>query len=491
MRAIGVVATAVVFAAGCFSSHRAADASGGPPPVMPPPGVYDVGPAPAEGTLCPWLPEPPPDCDTGGTGYCDAGELARALAGARPGDVVRVGRCRVSASLSVPAGVTLAGVDPTASIVVAPPNQPAIALSAEASPSIVRCLDVTANRAPGVLVVGPGEARVEHLTVHAPTGMGVSAEGVGRLSLHRLDLVGPVTPDNAAMQPLDPTPEEVGVFGLELKQVGEVTIYGTTITGFAYVGLLAIETAVTLRATEVSRNLGSGAMFVGGPVCARGLSSEGALQGSRLIPAYDIVLTDGAEFHGADVSIIESEGYAILQASSSLDVEGLVLEGNRQGGLWVQGGGETTIRGPGTRIVDNHSAGVFVCSAAAVSISGAEISRTQGRVRVIGSRPVEIGAGLVLGAVANIRLTDIRLADNATAGMILDLGTAPAPEIDGVFVSGTGDAFGAVAFDEFGWLGIGGWDDGVTREGAAEINDTLGGPGEPGLEGFGCPGAAP
>ncbi|MBW2460070.1 MAG: hypothetical protein JRH11_00390, partial [Deltaproteobacteria bacterium] len=53
---------------------------------------------------------------------------------------------------------------------------------------------------------------------------------------------------------------------------------------------------------------------------------------------------------------------------------------------------------------------------------------------------------------------------------------------------GTGDAFGAVAFDSFGWLGVGGWDDGVTREGAVEVNDTLGGPGEPGLEGIGCPG---
>ncbi len=483
-----MVATVVVFAAGCFSSHGAADAAGGPPPVMPPPGVYDVGPAPAEGTLCPWLPEPPPDCDTGGTGYCDAGELARALAAAGPGDVVRVGRCRVSASLSVPAGVTLAGVDREASMVVAPANRPAIVLSAEASPSAVRCLDVTANGAPGVLVQGPGEARVEHLTVHTPTGVGVSAEGVGRLSLHRLDLVGPVTPANAAMQPLNPIPEEVGVYGLELKQVEEVTIYGTTITGFAYVGLLAVETAVTLRAVEIFGNLGTGALFAGGPVCARGLWSEGALQGSRLIPAYDVVLTDGAEFHGADVSIIESEGYAMLQNESFLDVEGLVLEGNRQGGLWVQGGGETTIRGPGTRIVDNHAVGVFVCSAAVVSISGAEISRTQSRVRIVGSRPVEIGAGLILGAVADIRLTDIRLADNETAGLVLDLGTAPAPEIDGVFVSGTGDAFGAVAFDEFGWLGVGGWDDGVTREGAVEINDTLGGPGEPGLEGFGCPG---
>ncbi|MBW2463814.1 MAG: right-handed parallel beta-helix repeat-containing protein, partial [Deltaproteobacteria bacterium] len=405
-RAAFVVATAAVFAAGCYSSHGEADA-GASRPVMPPPspGVYDVGPAPGEGTLCPWLPEPPPGCAGEGTGYCDAAELTEALAGARPGDVVRVGPCRVSASLTVPPGVTLAGVDPLGSVVVAPSGQPAIVLSAASSPSVSRCLSVEANRAPGISVEGPGEARVEYVMVHAATGVGVSAEGVGRLSLHGVDLAGPVTPTNASMQPLDPTPEETGVFGLQLHEVGEVTIYGTTIRGFAYAGLLATETAVTLRAVEISGNLGAGALFAGSPVCARSLSSDGALQGTRLIPSYGIVLTQGAEFHGADVSIRESEAYAILQDGSSLDVEGLVLEGNQQGGLWVQRGGETAIRGPGTRIIDNHSVGVSVCNAASVSISGAKISRTQSRVRIIGTMPVEIGAGLVLGAVENIRLT--------------------------------------------------------------------------------------
>jgi len=388
-------------------------------------------------------------------------------------------------------GVILAGVDRDASVVSAPAGRSAIVVSAHSSPTVVRCLTAVANEAPGVVVEGTGEARAEHLTVLADTGVGLRATGVGRLALHGLDLVGPVTSANADAQPLDPTPEEVGTYGLELTGVGEVTIYGTSITGFALAGLLAAESDVTLRATELSENLGAGAMFVGGQACVRGLTSERSLQGTRLIPAYGLVFTSGAEVHGADVSVIESEGYGILQDDSHLDVETLVLEGNRSGGLWAQGGGETRVAGEGNRIVDNGFAGVRVCGASAVSISDAEISGSRRMTRIVGTRPVEIGAGLLLGDSAHIHLENLRLDENDTVGVVVDLGASATYEIVDVYVSGRGEAFGALAHDDVGWLEGGGWDDGITREGAVEINDAVGAAGWPDVETLRCVAVSP
>ena len=481
------LAAVAVLCAGCFQSHDGDDAV-----TPPPPGEYEVGPAPGEGTLCASLPEAPPGCGTGGAGICAADTLRLELARARPGDVVRVGRCRVSASLRVPAGVTLTGVDPEASIVAAPRGRPAVVLAAEAAPSVARCLTVEANAEFGVQAEGSGEARVEHVTIRAATGGGISADGVGRLSLHGLDLIGPVTPENADMLPLDPTPADVGTHGLALTEVGEVTIYGTTITGFALFGMLAVDSSVTLRGAELRDNLGTGVMFLGAPVCARSLTSQGTLQGSRLVPAYGVVLADGAELHAVDLHILEGQGIGLLQSGSSLDVEDLVVEQNDGGGVWVQESGQTLIHGAGTRIVDNTFVGLFVCQSSGLSISDAEISRTRKAVRLSGEvGTIEVGAGLTAGATTGIRLTDLHVCDNETVGIVLDLATEPAPEIEGVVVCGTGMAFGAVAFDDFGWLGTGGWDEGVSREGAVRINDTLDGPGPPGPRAFGCPGLAP
>ncbi len=463
---------------GCFGSHGTtetdarADADAGmePPRPRPPvPDSYDVPPAPGEGVECPELLAPAPPCVAGGGGICDASALRRALADAHTGDVVRVGNCRVTGSFSVPAGITLAGSGPDATVIVAPAGRPAVVVTPNDTPTVVRCFAAEANGAAGVSFEGAGEARAEHLTIRVDTGIGLGATDLDRLSMHDLEVTGSVRADNAEDQPSEPTPDDAATIGIALAGVREAMAYGTSIRGFAEAGLHAMNTNLTLRATEIREVLPTNVRVVGGHTCVRDLTADHALQGTRLIPAYGLVVAGGGRFVGADVSVTRSEGYAILVDGSSVELDALTLEGSANAGLWVQEGAEAQISD--AHILDNHFAGVRACDASSISISSSEIRGTRNLTRIVGTMPVEIGAGVLLGSSAHVHLAGLEISDNDTVGLVVDLGAGAIAEIDDVRVSGPDRGFGALAFDDLGWVESGGWDDGVTREGTVAAND--------------------
>ena len=92
---------------------------------------------------------------------CDGADLAEALSGASSGDTVEVGSCRVTASLSVPAGVTLVGQGQDVSFIVAPAGQTAITLAPGTTATQLRQLSVESDTT-GVVARGAGSVNVSN-----------------------------------------------------------------------------------------------------------------------------------------------------------------------------------------------------------------------------------------------------------------------------------------------------------------------------------------
>ena len=400
-------------------------------------------------------------------------DLSAALGSASSGDVVRIGPGLVEGSFIVPAGVRVEGAGVGETFIVARAEQPALVLNGGAG-SEVSGLTVVADGGFGIVSRTGRSAAIRDARVEVPRGVGVAVEGLASLVMSNVDIVGPVTSENASAQPLVPTPTDSASHGLVLMRVGDAQLDRVRVRGFASFGGLLVDSQTSWSEGEVSEILGTGLMVHGGGATVDGITVRLGFQGFRLLPSYGVVTAAEAELSTARVEICDIEGPGLLHDSSTIDHENLIVRDNADVGLWVQEAATMRLHGLGSMVSNNGLAGVVAMRARDVTVEDAEIASTRLLPRAAdGMRSVSAGDGVqVVGSGDRVLLRNVVLRNNARVGALIDLEgeTTSRLSLDSVDVEGEGTQLGVIA--QGGTL-LPDWDVGVRRIGATVANDSL------------------
>lgn len=425
-------------------------------------------------------------CDgtDGGTRICDAAELTSALATAAPGSTVPVGSCTITGNFTVPAGITLAGPvgSPRTHFVGAGTGPVLTLVSDAASAAAISDVDVESHGTVGVLAMGAGAPTMGNVSVTASIGVGIRLERTGAARIIGCTVTGPVTADNAGAVPVNPTSDETATHGILLVESHGVWIAGTTVSGFARFGLLAVGSdlawgSATGRGGSVGASLGTGIMISGGTASIEGVTVTGMLEGVQAIPAYAIVLSGGADVTTTNVVLENGEGFGLLQDSSTSTHTGLSATGNRFAGLWTQRSPSFVLReGTSSMIAHNGLAGIVSVETDSLEVHGGRIEGTTEQVSTVGETGLRMAADGVhlMEGTGTAVLDGVTLAGNARVGLLVDVraeGDLPRVTLTSVTVDASGTALGAIAQSPAGVVASGGWDSGITRQGAAALND--------------------
>lgn len=410
----------------------------------------------------------------GDADLCDAGELRDRLAKARPGDTVTIGACRVEGgSFVVPAGVTLAGKARADSVIAVPAGELGVTLTPGTPPARLVGLTVESDGRAGVIAIGAGEVEVQGVTVRATKGIALGVESATRAALTDVALSGPVTADNAASVPLDPTPAETATHGLVLVRVTDAQLSNVTTSGFARFGALVVEGNTSWTGGAASDNLATGLMIQAGVATLNGIEVCRTMQGVTLIPPYGLVISAGADVETNALTVCDGDGLGLIQSGARGRHLDLVASGNGDSAVWVQQSDSFEMSGTGTSLTGNKFGGVVIVDSANVSIADAQIDDSQLATRIFGEvGSVQVGDGVQLLRSSNaVVLENVTLRTNQRVGILIDLngGSTSGVALTGVTVSGTGEQLGAIA--QNGDV-LPGWDSGVTREGDTAQNDS-------------------
>jgi len=377
-------------------------------------------------------------------------DLETALAGASSGTTVRLGACRVEGAFTVPAGVTLAGAGPEATVVG------------------------------GTVVLSAGAA-LEDLAVETERGTGVTvASGSARIA--GVTLTGPITEANASDVPSSPDPASTATHGIVVDSAGSaaapVVLDDVRVRGFASFGLLAVDSVVEWSTGSASDNLGVGIGVDGGSIELVGLEVCRTLSGLRTVPAYGVVLTGSVEATTSVVTVCDTQGVGVLSHDARAVHSDFTGAGNSEPALWAQRGGRLEINGSGTLLSDNGVAGVVLAGTAEALVRDARIDGTRLTsilVEDLGNIDVGDAIQVVLdGPTTGVRIENVTLTDNARAGLVFDLpdgATVADSTVGALTVTASGDSLGAVAQTDSGPIPGGTWDARVTRAGATATND--------------------
>jgi hypothetical protein len=407
-----------------------------------------------------------------GVAACDPGALEAALSGAAEGDTVRIGACRVTASVTVPAGVTLEGEGVGESVLVGPEGEIPLTVQPAAEGTFVRNLRVESDGPAGVLLEGAGSVALEHVEIVASRGIGLGAEGLDELALTNVSLRGPVDAESASRILSPVSPEEIATHGLVIVGVGAARLDDVDSSGYAQFGALVVDSTITWAGGGAPANLGTGLMTWGGAATLTSLDLSGTFQGLQLVPAYGGVFAGGADVDTTSLRVSDSEGYGLLHSEATARHIDLTAHNNNLAALWLQRCSSFELSGAGSGLVGNGLAGIVAVDSSDVTIRHAHVDATVTRTAIVGEAGrVEVGDGVQLvGTTRNVTLEDLTLSGNARVGILVDLagGAFDGFSMSRVSVDGADDALGAVAQ---GGTPEPGWDDGVTRQGATAVND--------------------
>jgi len=446
--------------------------------------------------------------------HCDRGSAEAALAAAAPGEAGGLGAGEVQGPLHVPPGVTLAGTDGT--VVVAPVESGAIIALGGPSPTTVRDLDVRVDGRIGILARGGGGVTVANVSIDARRGIALGASELDDLRLEAVTMSGAVRADDAddprwvrvAGAPAEPgecpdpsdcecTPGErdeaagevcdeagrwatwTATFGLVLGSVADATLRDVEVVGFARWGVLSTDSEVRWEGGGVRDVLGVGVRQVGGALDLVDVAAEGTRAGLRGDRPYAVQVTDGARLTAARLELVDNDRYGLLVHRATGRLEDVRAERNGDAALWLSETDDFEVVGTATRLADNAFAGAVVVQSSGVRIADGAIATTVEQERPVGTIGVlRVGDGVHVTSSAGVSLADLRLTDNARAGVVVDLGAmgSDAVRFDGVEVSGTGSQLGAIAGRPAGAGQLtvatpADWDDGVTRSGDVAAND--------------------
>ena len=403
---------------------------------------------------------------------CDPDELQAALSNAADGDTVRIGTCRLTVSLTVPAGVTLEGAGVDDSVLVGPDGEVALTVEPAAGGTFVRNLSVESAGPAAVLVEGAGSATIEHVQIVASRGIGLGVEGLDDLILTNVSLRGPVDAANASGYLPPVSSEDVATHGLVIVGVGAATLNDVDSSGYAQFGALIVDSAITWSGGGTSENLGTGLMTWGGSATLTSLDLSGTFEGLQLIPAYGGVFAGGADVDTTSLHVSDSEGYGLLHSESTARHIDLTARNNDLAAVWLQNCSRFELSGAGSGLVGNGLAGIVAVDSSDVTIRHAHVDATVTRTMIVAETgSVQVGDGIQLvGTTDNVTLENLTLSGNARVGLLVDFagGTLDSLSMADVSVDGSGEALGAIA--QGGTLRAG-WDDGVMRQGATAAND--------------------
>lgn len=403
-----------------------------------------------------------------GSDPCEHDEVVAELAGASSGDTVRVGECAVAGPFVVPPGVTLAGQGRGQTRIT---GESPIVLSEGSGLS-----DLTVASAGRVAVRMGDRASIEAVTVDVQLGAGVIAEATSTVSLRDVEIVGPITADNAMSIPPSPSAESTATHGLILTSTGSAaepaTLEDVTVRGFAQIGALLSGSTVRWTRGGVRESLGVGAFGHGGSLDLEEVELTGMLRGVQFY-SYAGVFDAGIRLTTRDVVVSNNEAYGLVHddaPSTHVDIE---ASDNGEPGVWVQNTTGFELSGAGSLLSGNLLAGIVVIDSADVSIRDARIETSRLATRIVGEVDVEVGDGIhaVLASTETLRLDALTLASNERAGVLLDVASGAVSEstVGALTVDGAG--YGCVAQSTAGPIPSGAWDARVERRGATAAMD--------------------
>ncbi len=329
------------------------------------------------------------DCRDVRSGGDDGVSLKAALADSRAGDCVALGDHTFKGAFRVPAGVTLVAEN-------------------GARPRLVG----TRADAPAVLLVGGDGTRLLGVRVGSAAGIGVGVLGAPAL-LDDVTITDAASAGVAVACGADGCAENDARVVIIDSQLDE-----------NWVGLWIQGIAVDVQRGSVSRN-----------------------RSTQLLGGQGVVASGGARLSLLGTTVAENDyGILVDGNSTTADGEDLVVDGNRERGIWAQHLRGTLeapalrLHGGGTVIRRNGLAGVGLIDSLGIIIIDGRVEDTVAKPVLTGLGPEELvgdGVGL-FGQSGAARLERVTLANNARSQLLVDNGSSGITVVDGAVSEGTG-----------------------------------------------------
>lgn len=414
--------------------------------------------------LCPLILLGAVGCGAGGD--CDPASIAERLAGARAGDTVEIGACVTEGNFVVPNGVTVRGAGVGETFV----NVTSDLGFRFTGDGAIEGLTIDSVGSAAIFAIGPSSLRIEDVTVNAGRGIGVGVENLAALTMRNVTLRGPANADNAELYPVETGSNVAATHGLVLVRVAQANLQSISVQGFVVAGALLLDSTTSWTGGDADLNLYSGIHQDGGSLDLSGVSASGTFEGTSAEPAKGLVLTSAAAVTTSQLRAEDGEGFGVLHLEQSTGTHtNLAINRNERAGLWCQGADALEVAGNAD---ENGAAGMVVIDCANVNLHDLQVGRSRSRLETVGpTETATISDGIQLqGSTLGLRLTNVRLTDNARVGLLLHLNgeMIGAGVITNVNVMGPSGANGAVA--QTGTVAAN-WDSGITRDSNTLAND--------------------
>jgi hypothetical protein len=407
---------------------------------------------------------------------CTAAGLRELLSGARAGDEVELGSCRVRGSFDVPAGVRVTGQG-NASVIESDGSGPALRLATSTGgTTTLSSARIVSASGPALVGNGPGAIEIVSVEVEITTGLGIGLRGVTAGRISDVTLRGPVTASNANSVPSN-AGLDTGTVGLALVDVATVaapfSLERVGLAGFGPWGAIVENAHVRWSGGSVDACLGTAVFANGGSLVFDSVAIREVFQGIQPWAATGGAFVGTADVTTTGFTIERSEGIGVLHAGSSGDHTDVVARDNRFGGIWVQESPAFAIQGT-SMLEGNGLAALALVASDGATVSGATIATTHEELALFGElAAVRTGDGIHLIDTSRATLSGVTLTNNARIGVLVDVGAAPIHgiAITGTTVTGEGTSLGAIAQASGALVPSGTWDAGITRMGATVTND--------------------
>jgi len=401
---------------------------------------------------------------------CAADALIGDLSNAAAGTTVRASAgCRYATEIRIPAGVSLVGGEGSSVAALR------VESASDEPTTEVRGVDVIASSGFGLVVVGDGEARIgPGVEVDITTGVGLFAQGLARLTLEGVTVVGPVTVAEQDQLPAESgtTASEYATHGVVLDAIGEAVVRNLVVSGFALHGVLAQDTEVVWSDGRIEEVRGIGFLASGGRARLERVAVREVFRGRNLNRnAFGVAAIGGAELDTDQVVVDEvSEGAGVYQRRGFGVHTLLRVSSCPQGGVWAEDVNRLELTE--ADLDANGLASILARETRELVVTDSSVTNTREQPLIRSLTETDIqGDGLQIArplGPADIRKT--RLEGNERAGILLDVEDQATDLVTFADVTVSTDEasrprVAAKIQDGGAALVVPGWDDGITREG--------------------------
>ncbi|MFO0757863.1 MAG: hypothetical protein U0359_15310 [Byssovorax sp.] len=410
------------------------------------------------------------------------------IEGASKGDIIKLDACTLEGPLDVPAGVTIVGLGQGQSWIEAKAGTFGLHVLPGEGKTHLSGLSLTSSGNAAIVAKGAVDLAIDDVEVVLQRGLGVAIDGATSLSLKNVSVNGGVTPRSAREFPADVQPKEAPTHGIVVLNTATVVLDATTVTGLADYGALFLDSNLTWTGGSASQTLGTGLFVHGGSAKLESVSLCSAFPGNRKVPAYNGVFEGGAQVSSKGLQVCDGFGMGLLHVGANGVHNDITATGNHGPAIWVQAADSFELGGATNLVEGNRFAGMVFVDVAKVHVSNTKVSNTALATRTLGpaGKGIELGDGVQLvRSGTDTVFNSVSFTGNAHTGLQVDLGPydpmSPLVHLTwtSVTAESTGAAFGAICqgspdgTEEIWGPGTYNWDKGITRSGAAAINDGL------------------